>query len=196
MAQKGINKNSIMKKAIKMIEQSGNPTISMHELAENLNIKTPSLYNHIKNRDALLLEISKYTAEELKKAQFTAMEGKQKEEAIYALATAYRDFAKKHIGLYHVMMSSPKIQKNTLEQSAAPMIEPILFILSEYSFDTEQSIHWQRILRSIMHGFLTQEEAGFFGNSDVDVQISYKIAIRCFLNGIHAEIEEIKHDRK
>ena len=28
------------------------------------------------------------------------MEGKQKEEAIYALATAYRDFAKKHIGLY------------------------------------------------------------------------------------------------
>ena len=45
MAQKGISRDIILAKAIEMMERNENPAISMRELAEELKIKTPSLYN-------------------------------------------------------------------------------------------------------------------------------------------------------
>lgn len=58
-----------------------------------------------------------------------------------------------------------------------------------FAKEHNRTIHWQRILRSIIHGFLTQEEAGFFQHYPISVEISYQAAIRCFLNGLYAEIE-------
>lgn len=49
-------------------------------------------------------------------------------------------------------------------------------------------MHGQRILRSVMHGFIDQEEAGFFSREPVSVEESYQAAIQCFLLGVHAGI--------
>lgn len=190
MAQKGISKDIIFTKAIEMIERNENPAISMRELAEELEIKTPSLYNHVKSMNELFVDISCYAAERLKQAQLAAIKGKHRDDALFALATAYRSFAKEHKGLYKVTICLPTLQGDILTQTAAAIAEPIFLVFSQYELSEEQSIHWQRILRSIIHGFLTQEEAGFFKQYPVSVEISYQIAIRCFLTGLHAEIEE------
>ncbi len=193
MAQKGISKDIILAKAIEIIERKEAPTISMRELAEELEIKTPSLYNHVKSMNELFIDVSRYAAEELRQTQFAAIKGKQRDEALSALAVAYRSFAKEHVGLYKVTVSLSNLQGDILTQIAATIAEPIFLVLSKYELNEEQSIHWQRILRSIIHGFLTQEEAGFFRHYPVSVEISYQIAIRCFLNGLHAEIEGSTH---
>ena len=49
MSTKGLTKEKIIAEAIAYIEESGQSKISLHELARRLGIKTPSLYNHIKN---------------------------------------------------------------------------------------------------------------------------------------------------
>ena len=188
MAQKGINKDIILAKAIEMIERNENPAISMREIAEELEIRTPSLYNHVKSMNGLFVEISLYAAEELRQTQLAAIRGKNRDEALYALAAAYRCFAREHTGLYKVTMALPSLQEDILAQTAAAIAEPIFLVLSKYELGEEQVIHWQRILRSIIHGFLTQEEAGFFKHSPVSVEASYQSAIRCFLNGLYAEI--------
>lgn len=188
MSQKGINKDIILAKAIELIERNENPAISMREIAEELEIKTPSLYNHVKSMNELFVEISRYAAEELRQTQLAAIKGKNRDEALYALAAAYRCFAKEHTGLYKVTMALPDLQDDILAQTAAVIAEPIFHVLSKYGLNQEQSIHWQRILRSIIHGFLTQEEAGFFKHHSVSVETSYQAAIRCFLNGLYAEI--------
>jgi len=188
MAKKGISRDMILAKAIEMIERNGNPAISMREIAEELGIKTPSLYNHVKSMNELFTDISRYAADELKQTQLSAIKGKSRDEALFALAAAYRSFAKEHRGLYKVTMALPSLQENILAQTAAAIAEPIFLLLSKYGLNEEQSIHWQRILRSIIHGFLTQEEAGFFRQSPVSVEASYQTAIRCFLNGLSAEI--------
>ena len=189
MAQKRISRDIILAKAIEMIERNENPAISMRELAEELEIKTPSLYNHVKSMNELFIDISRYAADELKQTQLAAIKGKQRDDALFALAAAYRSFAKEHKGLYKITNSLPNLQGDILTQTAAAIAEPIFFVLSQYELSEEQSIHWQRILRSIIHGFLSQEEAGFFKHYPVSVEISYQIAIRCFLTGLHAEIE-------
>lgn len=190
MAQKGISKEIIVTKAIEMIEKNESPEISMRELAEELEIKTPSLYNHVKSMNELRIDVSRYAAETLRQTQLTAIKGKQRDDALFALAAAYRRFAKAHKGLYKVTVALPSLQGALLTQAASAIAEPIFLVLSEYRLSEEQTMHWQRILRSIIHGFLTQEEAGFFRHYPVSVEISYQTAIRCFLTGLHAEIEE------
>lgn len=53
MGAKGLTKDIIVAEAIAFIENTGQPVISLHELARRLGIKTPSLYNHIRNTKEL-----------------------------------------------------------------------------------------------------------------------------------------------
>lgn len=190
MSQKGLNKDIILSKAIELIERKGSPSISMREIADELSVKTPSLYNHIKSMNELFVDISYYAAKQLKLTQLNAIKGKNQDEALFALAIAYRNFAKKHIGLYKVTISVTYLQEDILKQITSMIAEPIFLILSKYELNEEQSIHWQRILRSIIHGFITQEEAGFFQHSPINVDMSFDIALHCFLNGLKNEIKE------
>ena len=190
MAQKGICKDKIIAMAVQMVEQSGEPEISMRELAEQLNVKTPSLYNHIKSMEELLSEVSRYAAEQLKEAQLAAMSGKKDDEAVVALATVYRAYAKEHKGLYKAIMASSHLTTDSGHPSSEAMMIPVLEALSQFDLSEKQMMHWQRILRSIMHGFVAHENAGFFRHDTADSDDSFLKAIHCFLNGMKAEREE------
>ncbi len=45
-------------------------------------------------------------------------------------------------------------------------------------------MHWQRILRSVMHGFVDHEEAGGFSHFPIDKNESYLMAIQCVADGL------------
>ena len=187
MAQKGINKDSIVRKAMEIIDQSGKPEISMRELAERLNIKTPSLYNHISSMEELLVCVSSRAAQQMKEVLLSAMEGKQGDEAVYALANAYRNFAKERKGLYKLIMASSALTNKDGHPSVEAMIIPVIDAISYYELTQEQVAHWQRVLRSIMHGFVAQEDAGFFRHYSEDINLSYSYAIKAFLLGLKSE---------
>ena len=57
MRSKGVSKETIVSEAVKLIEENGQSSISLRELARRLDIKTPSLYNHIKNTKDLRHEV-------------------------------------------------------------------------------------------------------------------------------------------
>lgn len=190
MAQKGISREVILAKAVELIEQRGEPTLSMRELAEALEIKTPSLYHHVTSMGELWGDISRYAAEQLRQVQLAAIRGKARDQALCALAQAYRGFAKEHAGLYQVTILLPSLPEELSGQLAERVAEPIFQVLTRYELNREQAIHWQRILRGIIHGFLTQEKAGFFQHAAVSVEESYQLAIRCVLHGLHEEAKE------
>ena len=188
MAQKGINRALILAKAIELIEESGKPDISMAEIAAALQIRTPSLYNHVKNVQELYLDVISCAADRLYQAQIAAIAGLERDEAITALAAAYRTFVHEHPGLYQIIMTSPSHREAVVQNAGAAAAEPITAVLAQYGLTGDDAIHWHRILRSIIHGFLSQEEAGFFRHSPVSMQDSYQLAIRCFLNALHDEL--------
>lgn len=193
MARKGISKDIIIEEAIQLIEQSGKPEISMRALAEHLRVRTPSLYNHVRSVDELLACVSSRAAGQLKEALLAAMASKRPDEAVYALANAYRGFAKEHKGLYQIIMASSGLTGSDGHPAAGAMIDPVMEALAGYSLTREQVMHWQRVLRSIMHGFVSEEEAGFFRRYNVDVDLSYMRAVYAFLCGVKAESGETNH---
>lgn len=63
--QKGISREIILAKAIEIIEKTRNPAISMREIAEESDTKTPSLYNHVKGMNELYTDISGFAKEHM-----------------------------------------------------------------------------------------------------------------------------------
>lgn len=179
MARQGLTRADILQAAIGMIESEGR--FSLRELANRLHIKAASLYNHIRNMDELYTEIGFYAISELKKAQLDAIDGKQRAEAVEALAEAYYRFGKERPEIYKVILSLPMVKNDALQTAAGDIVEPIMTALGGYRLTGEQKMHLQRVLRSVMHGFISQEEAGCFRHFPVDLSDSYRMAVRGFL---------------
>ena len=190
MARQGLTRGDIIAAAIKMIESEGLHNFSLRELASRLHIKAASLYNHIQNMDALYTEVGYYAISELKKAQLGAIAGKRRGEAVEALADAYHRFGKERPEIYKVILSLPMVKNDALQTAAGDIVEPIMTVLSGYKLTEEQKTHLQRVLRSIMHGFISQEEAGCFRHFPADVSDSYRMAVQGFILLLeHAEKE-------
>ncbi len=178
MVRQGLTRADIIQAAIEMIEAEGLHGFSLRELASRLHIKAASLYNHIKSSDELHTEIGYYAIAELKRAQLAAIAGKERSEAVEALADAYYRFGKERPELYKVILSLPMVKNDALHRAGFDIVEPIMTAMAGYHLSREQMMHLQRVFRSIMHGFISQEEAGCFRRFPVDVAASYRLAVR------------------
>ena len=189
MGAKGLTKEIIIAEAVAFIEETGQPEVSLHELARRLEIKTPSLYNHIKNTKELQYAVFQFAIDKFVANQKLATENKKKDEAVKAFADAYYSFATENKGLYRLIMSMPSEEDDMEKKMAVPLLNTVVSILSDYALTEETIAHWQRVFRAILHGFISQEYLGYFYYyNDIDLKKSRDIAVKCFLDGLHAEI--------
>lgn len=189
MGAKGLTKDLILAEAVACMESTGQPVVSLHEVARRLGVKTPSLYNHIKNTKELRYEIFQYAIGQFVANQRAATANKRKDEAVRAFAEAYHTFAVENKGLYRLIMSIPLEEDDRAKEVAIPLLETVVEILKDYGLTEESVAHWQRVLRAILHGFISEEDLGYFYYyKSIDLKKSRDIAVQCFLDGLHAEI--------
>lgn len=189
MKAKGLTKEIIVKEAILCIEDSGQPIISLHEIARRLEIKTPSLYNHIKNTNELRYEVFGYAIDKFINVLEEAIKDKQKDDAVMAFAEAYHNFAMQNKGLYRLIMSIPSENDDLSKQMAVPLLNVVVNMLSDYGLAEDMIAHYQRVFRAILHGFISQEDLGYFYYyNSIDLKKSRDIAVKCFLDGMHEEL--------
>ena len=188
MFHKGLTKEILIETAKEIMDESGSAAFSMRALAEKLGVKTASLYTHIESMEALFTEVGLSALNDQKEAQLTAIQGKSGDVAVFALAESYRVFAKAHAALYQLIMQMPMGQDETLKAAAAMTAEPSMLVLQAYPMPEERQMHWQRVLRGVMHGFVSQEAAGYFSHYPVEPDESYRLAIQCVVDGLHREV--------
>lgn len=184
MPRNGLNKERIVDSAVVYIEQFGVEHFSMRALAESWNVKTASLYNHVQSMEALLLDVCLRALQMQRKSAQDAIAGKCGAQSIRALANADRRFAKEHRNLYQLIMQMLGTRAEQLDLTAQYIVEPYFHVLEERTLTPSEKIHWQRVLRGIVHGFISQEEAGFFSHLHVDVEESFQIAVECYIDGL------------
>ena len=193
MFHKGLSKEALVEASKGLIEENGIAAFSMRALAEKLGVKTASLYAHIESMDALFTEVGLSALHDQKAAQLAAIEEKDGDAAVFALAKSYRAFAKAHAALYQLIMQMPMGKDETLRTAAAMTAEPSMQVLQGYALTDERRMHWQRVLRGVMHGFVSQEASGYFLHYPVDLEESYRLAIECVIDGLHKEA--VQHER-
>lgn len=190
MFHKGLNKEIIIDTAKELIEQDGFQAFSMRRLAEKLNIKAASLYTHIESIEMLFTEVGLAALQDQKECLLGAVGEKHRDAAVKAVAESYRQFASEHIELYRLIMQMPLGNNETLKEAAAVTAEPFMKVLNDYNISGSRKMHWQRVLRGIMHGFISEERSGYFSHYPVSVNESYNIAVDCAIDGLHKEERE------
>lgn len=187
MFHKGLNKEIIVSTTTELIEKEGFPAFSMRKLVEKLNVKTASLYAHIESMDALFTEVGLSALRAQRDCLLNAVGDKHGDTAVAALAESYRLFAAEHPELYGLIMQMPSGDDTVLKDAAAMTAEPFMRVLSDYRLSETQKMHWQWVLRGLMHGFVPKEQAGYFSHYPVPSNESYQIAVRCVIDGLRKE---------
>lgn len=185
MPRIGLTKEKVIEAAAALIEEAGVADFSMRALADRLEVKTASLYNHVESMDMLMVGVCTYALELQRQQEMAAIADKTGDEAVFALANAYRSFAKSHRQLYLLTIATAvSCGEYALEPISQCIVEPFLTVLAHTTLTENEKIHWQRVLRGIVHGFVSQEDAGFFAHLPADVEESFHIAIQCYIDGL------------
>lgn len=187
MFHKGLNREIVVACAKEMIENDGVLQFSMRKLSERLGVKTASLYTHIESMEVLFTEIGLAALNDHKECLLNAIGDKHGDAAIDAVAESYRQFATEHVELYRLIMQMPSGNNEVLKEAAAVTAEPFMKVLDDYNISDNRKMHWQRVLRGVMHGFISEEQSGYFSHYPVSVNESYDIAVKCVISGLHKE---------
>ena len=75
MPKKGLTRDLIIDTALRMTEEKGPFACSMRELADALDVKAASLYNHISGMDDLMSQVGLRAAQLRASAQLEAIRG-------------------------------------------------------------------------------------------------------------------------
>lgn len=193
MTQKGLSKEVLIDAAVDVIERYGRNNFSMKLLADELGVKTASLYNHVKNMDELLAGVCNYALKLQRDAEMQAIKDLNRGQAVYALAEAYRRFAKEHRELYWLIMNVAASDNHVLDEAAARITEPIVKVLADYDIKEDEKIHFRRFFRSIVHGYVSEMDTGFFSHYPADTDESFHFAIGCFSDSLDRAEKRRQH---
>lgn len=176
----GLDQETVIQAASALVDAEGLDALTLARLAELLNIRTPSLYNHVAGLDGVRHALAVRGTRELRNRLVRAAIGKNGEEGIFAIADAYRSFAKEHPGLYTASLRAAAPGDSELIAPADETMSVIRAVLAPYHLSDENFIHAARALRSFAHGFVALELVGGFG-IPVDIDTSYHAIVRMFV---------------
>lgn len=181
----GLDRASVVQAAANLADAAGSE-ITLAALAEHLKVRTPSLYNHISGQDGLRRELALLGLAKLGRRLAMAAVGKTADDAIEAIAHAYRQFAQEHPGVYPATQRAPDPADTELAAAADAVVEVLTLVMASYGLRDAAAIHAIRGLRAMLHGFVTLEAAGGFG-IPLDLDESFDRAMQVFIVGLRGE---------
>jgi AcrR family transcriptional regulator len=137
----------IVRAGRELLEEEGPTALSMRRLGDRVGMRAPSIYEHLRDKQALLAALISVGLEEQADLFARAAESAH---PLHALATAYRDFARRQPHLYRLMTEQP-LRRDLL----APGVEQaaVLPLLRAVGGDAERA----RAVWAFAHGMVILE---------------------------------------
>ena len=189
----GLDQATVVEAAARLVDEEGIEQLSLGRLAERLGVRTPSLYNHVAGLPGLKHDLTLYCLHDLLDLILRSTVGKSRAEAIFALANAYRAYAREAPGRYALTVQAPDPGDQEVQALAQQLVDVVRAVLAPYRLSEEVAIHAIRGLRSIVHGFISLEVAGGFG-MPVDLDASFHWLINLFITGLSPIRANVKYD--
>ena len=184
-----LTKLAVVQAAAEMLSEEGTGDLSLNRLAEKLQIRTPSLYNHVDGLPGLQRELAVMNARQLADRLSAAAIGKSGAELFGTVAEAFRGYVKEYPGLYiSTLRSSGKqeIRDENLIREEERALKVGLAVMASLGLHGEDAIHAVRAFRSSVHGFATLEVAGGFGLPE-DCDESFRRLVNALLAGLQRD---------
>jgi AcrR family transcriptional regulator len=182
----GLDTERVLQAAGALVNEEGWEQLTLTRLAERLNIRTPSLYNHVASLEQLRRDLGLMAAREMLARMAQATQGKSRTDAIYGIADAYRAYAQAHPGQYAATLRAPDPEDTEFQAVARETIDLMVGVLKPFSIVGDMALHVVRALRSLAHGFVSLELLGGFG-LPLDLDWSYRSMLTVFIEGLTGE---------
>jgi AcrR family transcriptional regulator len=174
---------TVIETAADIADQFGVQEVTLANLAKRLNIRPPSLYNHVEGLPGLRKELAILGLNKLYAELSATAVGFTGEKAIIQLSKTYINFARKHPGLYEATLLAPDPKDQDVQASGGKIVDLTINVLREYDLEGDSALHAVRGLRSILHGFSSLEQKGGLELA-LDLDVSLRLIIKAFLAGI------------
>ena len=101
-----LSRDSIVNAALTFLDREGWDALTINALANQLGTKGPSLYNHVHSLDDLRRTVRMHVVGDIIDMLNTVGQGRTRDDAVIAMASAYRSYAHHHPGRYSALCTA------------------------------------------------------------------------------------------
>jgi AcrR family transcriptional regulator len=177
-AKVGLTHADVVSTATTIADDEGFDEVTLGAVARALGVRTPSLYHHVDGLSGLRRDLALAAADEMSAFMSeAAAAGGDPRDALRAIAYAYRSFAADHPGLYAALLPAPRPgEDDELYRALAGPVNAVVPVLASLGVEEDKMISTVRIVRSLLHGFVTLEHDGGFG-MPVDIDDTFDLLV-------------------
>ncbi|MBP0956240.1 MAG: WHG domain-containing protein [Oscillospiraceae bacterium] len=185
MAKKGLDKNAVIASAAALANEKGLDNVTLKDLADSLEIRSPSLYNHISGLNELKREIMLYGWKQAEESILRAAEGINGYEAIRAMCRAFYRYSSENKGVFSAMLWYNKYADEGSMEATSGLFSRLYKIMEDMGISREMTEHLIRTLRGFLEGFALLVNNGAFGHP-ADIDESFEVSLDVLIEGIKA----------
>jgi len=178
-----VDKQTIVQVAANLADKNGLNNVTLNELAQMLNIRSPSLYNHIQGLGDLHMSLMLYGWEQLGDIIAISAVGKSGDDAVRAMCYSYRDYATTRPGVFEAMMWYNQHSSQDATLATEELAKLISLVLTAYNLKEDEKIHASRMFRGFLQGFCSIANNNGFADP-VSIHKSFDFAIEILIKGL------------
>lgn len=150
-----ITKNDVIATASALADKDGLNSVSLKVVAEQLGIRTPSLYNHIESLEQLLLEVAHQGMKEMNEDMMQAAIGISGTPAIQAISIAYLSYMIAHPGVYETIQWATWHGTSETDEIFHTYLNLITTLIRSCGYHENDIPAIRDCITGMLHGFTT-----------------------------------------
>src|SRR3954467_5511041 len=164
-----LSRDAIVNAALTFLDRDGWDALTINALATQLGTKGPSLYNHVDSLEDLRRTVRMRVVGDIIDMLNTVGQGRTRDDAVTAMASAYRSYAHHHPGRYSAFTrmplggDDPEFTDATRAAGGA-----VISVLASDGLDGDSAFYAALEFWSAMHGFVLLEMTGAMNGIDTD----------------------------
>lgn len=185
MSNQNINDKVIIETAAALANEVGLDHLTLKGIAERLNIKSPSLYNHISSLDQVKEKLMIYGWEQIEALMIESAVGVTGYHALKCMCYAFYHYATKNKGVFNAMLWYNKYETEENMQATTKLFTMLFKVMQTLELSDDLINHTIRTLRGFLEGFSLLVNNHAFGNP-LSIEESFDISLEVIMNGIQS----------
>ena len=190
MSKNNISDELIIQTSASIANKVGLSNLSLKIIAEELNIKSPSLYNHISSLEEIKQRLMVYGWKQIEEKMIDSAVGVSGYEALKNMCNVFYDYATNNKGIFTAMLWYNKYESDEKQNATTRLFNMLFKIMKSLNITDENINHIIITLRGFLEGFSLLVNNNAFGNP-ISIKESFDLSLEIIMNGIKS-LEGVK----
>lgn len=160
------------------MDEQGLTALSLTGLARNLGVRQPALYRHVEGIQALYRALALHALRALLSRITQAAIGRTRDDALRAVAVAWRGYVHEHPGTYSSIPGVTIADDPELQEAFNDIVRALTLTLRGYTLSEESFRQLALCLYCGLHGFcLLEKDGGYPSSRDIEQNFARLITV-------------------